>query len=195
MEKKITIDKATLKAIVVDTRLEILKSLGQKQKTLSDLSKELGLSAATLKEHLDILLNVNLIKKDDERKWKYYSLTFKGLNIVNPQETKALFSFVLGSLLTIGVFLFLLTAYVGNYQTSVSRSVDNATDDILVQEVNVYDQVNESTHNTASYEDFYNNNRSFINVSVVYLILFITLFLFTSYVGVFYFTKRKKRKR
>lgn len=104
MEEKILIDKETLKAIAVETRLNILKLLTQKEYTLSDLSGMLGLGNSTVKEHLDTLCKAGLIKKEEtDRKWKYYSLTFKGKRLVQPREVKVLFAFAFSLIATIGV--------------------------------------------------------------------------------------------
>ncbi len=104
MDDKILLDKDTLKALVVDTRLNILKLLSDKQYTLSDIAEKLNFSNSTIKEHLDILCNSGLIKKEEtDRKWKYYSLTLKGKRIVNPREVKVLFAFMVSLIAAIGV--------------------------------------------------------------------------------------------
>lgn len=104
MEEKILIDKETLKAIAVDTRLNILKLLFKKKYTLSDISEILGLGNSTVKEHLDILSKAGLIKKEDtKRKWKYYSLTFKGKMLIEPREIKVLFAFITTAIAAVGM--------------------------------------------------------------------------------------------
>ena len=103
MEEKILIDRETLKAIAVDTRMNILKLLSSNRYTLSDISEQLELGNSTVKEHLDILAGSNLIKKEETtRKWKYYSLTFKGRRLIQPREVKVLFAFVFSLIATIG---------------------------------------------------------------------------------------------
>jgi len=95
MEEKILIDKETLKALAVDTRMNILKLLTSKGYTLSEIAESLGLGNSTIKEHLDILVKAGLIKKEDtDRKWKYYNLTMKGKRLIQPREVKVLFAFV-----------------------------------------------------------------------------------------------------
>lgn len=109
MEEKILLDKQTLKALVVDTRMSILKLLVQKSYTLSDISEILGLKNSTVKEHLDKLVSAGLVKKEDtDRKWKYYKLTFKGRRIIEPKEVKVLFSFIITAIAAIGVGIRLL---------------------------------------------------------------------------------------
>jgi len=95
IEEKVLIDKETLKAIAVDTRLNILKLLAKKKYTLSDLSNMLGLGNSTIKEHMDHLVKAGLVEKEEtERKWKFYSITLKGRRLVEPREIKVLFAFV-----------------------------------------------------------------------------------------------------
>ena len=88
-EEKITLDKEVFKTLASGTRIEILKSLDRRRKTLSELSKELGMSVSTVKEHLDNLVRVGLIEQKDEGyKWKYYELTKKGKSILHPEDKK-----------------------------------------------------------------------------------------------------------
>ncbi|MFH1066190.1 MAG: winged helix-turn-helix domain-containing protein [Nanoarchaeota archaeon] len=99
MEEKVTIDMGTLKAIVVESRLNILKLLSEKSYTLTDIANLLEIKPSTVKEHLDILVKAGLITKEEtERKWKYYSLTFKGKMIVKPMEIKIMFMFAVTSI-------------------------------------------------------------------------------------------------
>ncbi len=87
MEDKITIDRESFKVLASDTRISILKSLKKQRKTLTELSREFGMSVSTIKEHLDNLSGVELISQiDDGHKWKYYELTRKGKEILNPGD-------------------------------------------------------------------------------------------------------------
>ena len=124
MEEKILIDKETLKAIAVDTRLNILKLLLKKKYTLSDIAGILGLGVSTIKEHLDILLKAGLIKKEDtERKWKYYSLTFKGKRLIEPREVKVLFAFITTLIAAVGMtFVFAKNFLVKGAQTFAAEA-------------------------------------------------------------------------
>ncbi len=80
------IDRKTLKALAADTRLDILKSLGKRRKTPSELSKELRLATSTVTEHLNKLEKASLIRREETgHKWIYYSLTKKGENLVKPK--------------------------------------------------------------------------------------------------------------
>ena len=109
MEDKILIDRRTLKAISSDTRFDILKHLYSKPCTLSELSEKLNLKNSTIKEHLDILCASGLIKKEDtNRKWKYYSVTFKGKKLVNPTEVRLFLTFIVSFLATLAFFGYFL---------------------------------------------------------------------------------------
>jgi len=115
MEEKILIDRETLKAIAVDTRINILKILSKKSYTLSDISDMLGLGASTVKEHLDTLLEAKLVKKEEtDRKWKYYSLTFKGRRFIEPKEVKVLFAFITTLIAAIGTALVFAKRFILN---------------------------------------------------------------------------------
>jgi DNA-binding transcriptional ArsR family regulator len=86
---KITLDRDTFKVLAADTRIDILKRLKEHKLTLTDLSQQMEMSPSTIKEHLDRLVEAGLIKGDERgMKWKYYSLTDKGLGILSPDETK-----------------------------------------------------------------------------------------------------------
>ncbi|OGI12642.1 hypothetical protein A3K64_03610 [Candidatus Micrarchaeota archaeon RBG_16_36_9] len=80
------IDRKTLKALSADTRLNILKSLGKRRKTPSELSKELNLATSTVVEHLNKLEEADLIRREETgHKWIYYNLTEKGSSLVKPR--------------------------------------------------------------------------------------------------------------
>jgi DNA-binding transcriptional ArsR family regulator len=87
-EEKIVLDKKSFGALAVDSRVNILKALRERRKTLSELSNELGLSVSSTKEHLGKLVDAELIiKVEDGHKWKYYELTRKGEKLVSPNQT------------------------------------------------------------------------------------------------------------
>ncbi|NIO43997.1 MAG: ArsR family transcriptional regulator [Candidatus Aenigmarchaeota archaeon] len=107
------IDRKTLKALAADTRLDILKSLGKRRKTPSELSKELNLAASTVVEHLNRLEEANLVRREETgHKWIYYGLTKKGSALVKP-KVPAQFIIVL-SLVAVVAFAGFMLYYV-NY--------------------------------------------------------------------------------
>ncbi|HWH08608.1 MAG TPA: winged helix-turn-helix domain-containing protein [Candidatus Thermoplasmatota archaeon] len=100
---RITLDRAVFKALASDTRLDILKALDERQKTVTELARELDLNKATVFEHLEKLAEVGLIQKlEDDRKWVYWQLTWTGRRLLHPEAiTLALvLSSAAGSLLT-----------------------------------------------------------------------------------------------
>jgi DNA-binding transcriptional ArsR family regulator len=109
---KIVLDSEAFKVLASDTRVQILKSLDERAKTVSELSRELELNKATVFEHLQQLVKGELVKKKDKdgRKWVYYTLTYKGTSLLHPETTTFM---VLFSLSAIGA----LTAFwqLGNW--------------------------------------------------------------------------------
>lgn len=94
---KVTLDMETFKALASQTRLDVLRALDERRKTLSELAKELELNKATVHEHLQLLLATGLVRKrDDEgRKWIYYELTWSGERLLHPEDTTT-FAILLG---------------------------------------------------------------------------------------------------
>ena len=142
MDDKITIDKDTLKAIASDTRLDILKQLDKKKHTLSDLSKSLNLSGPTIKEHLDVLSNAGLVRKEDSlRKWKYYSLTFKGKGLLRPNETRLFLTLLISIIVGLGIFVVLgLFSGMGSAvsrNSNLAYSADNSAISVSENATNV----------------------------------------------------------
>jgi DNA-binding transcriptional ArsR family regulator len=122
MEEKIVIDRDTLKAIVVENRLSILKLLLEKKYTQSEFAELLSISKPSVKEHLDILEKAKLITKEDtKRKWKYYSITFKGRFLVKPREVKVMFAFAFNIVAFLGVGAFILKEKVFVGATTLSQ--------------------------------------------------------------------------
>ncbi len=114
IEEKITLDRETFKVLSSDTRIRILKYLNTRRMTLSELSKRLKMSVSTVKEHLDNLAAAGLIvQKDEGHKWKYYELTRKGKNIINPVEKKVFI--ILG--LSVVAFLFSSYGFISKLYT------------------------------------------------------------------------------
>jgi len=86
---KIIIDREVFTALSSDTRIEILKELDERRKTLSELAKKLGCNKSAVYKHLSKLTEAGLVKKEEQvHKWIYYSLTWKGKNILHPERTK-----------------------------------------------------------------------------------------------------------
>lgn len=103
------LDLNLIKAISSDKRIDILKLLNKGRKTPTDIAKELNLSTPTTLEHLDKLIENDLVQRIDEgRKWKYYSLTNKGELLVNSNNSKR--EIPVRIFITLGIGLLLLFA-------------------------------------------------------------------------------------
>ncbi|MEM4336423.1 MAG: winged helix-turn-helix domain-containing protein [Candidatus Woesearchaeota archaeon] len=83
------IDRVIIKALSADTRVKILKLLEKRRHTQAELAANLNISPPAIKEHLTILENSGLVLKSDEGyKWKYYLLTEKAKQLLNPEKKK-----------------------------------------------------------------------------------------------------------
>jgi len=111
---ELKLDSKTFKALANEKRVDMLKLLGERRHTQSEIASELGLAVPTVKEHLSALVTAGLIEQHDEgRKWKYYSLTKSGKAVLAPEETKIW--------IMLGVFL--LSAVGAAYRFFTLKSV------------------------------------------------------------------------
>lgn len=128
-ETEIILDDKSFKALSADSRVNILKSLGQRRMTLTELSKKLSLENSTIKEHCSVLIDANLIKLiDDGHKWKYYELTGKGKSIIIPslmEQVRVLIMLCFGAVLFGGILFIALSS------TSMIGSTQNNQDTLL----------------------------------------------------------------
>lgn len=125
----ITLDKGAFKALASDTRVGILKSLGIRRKTLSELAREHGMSVSTIKEHLDNLSGVGLVEQKDEgHKWKYYELTRKGRGVLNPEERKIWILLSISALALLGTGLDMATGF---FSRALLSGVTLGTDSMM----------------------------------------------------------------
>lgn len=105
-EDKIILDRETFKALAADTRVNILKELMERRKTLSELSRCLCMSVSAVKEHLEVLCSSGLIiQRDEGHKWKYYELTEKGKCVLQPQRKSIWVALGLSSVALVGSVL------------------------------------------------------------------------------------------
>ena len=83
-------DDDVLKALVSDTRRNIVKTLSEGDRTPSDLSRLLSKSKSTISEHLEKLINAGLVEKIERpgRKWVFYTLTRKGESYVSKKSQR-----------------------------------------------------------------------------------------------------------
>ncbi len=105
---EISLDKETFKALASQTRVDVLKLLGQRRYMQSEIASVLNFSVPTVKEHLSALEKAGLVERHDEgRKWKYYSLTRKGHGVLHPEELKIW--------IVLGLFLFSIVGGIYTY--------------------------------------------------------------------------------
>ena len=103
----ITLSTNEFRALASENRTGIIKLLQGRNHTLSELSKKMGLSAPTVKQHLAILETAGLVKGLDEgRKWKYYCLTRKGKNIFSNDEGTNILIVLCVTVIALGLVLF-----------------------------------------------------------------------------------------
>lgn len=128
-DEKITLDRKTFKTLASDTRINILKSLDQRRKTLSELSKQFSMSVSTVSEHLGNLSSADLVvQKDEGHKWKYYELTRKGRGVLYP-ETKKIWVILAISL--VGIFMLGLDSLKGNKTLSAYNAIKPLGDEVM----------------------------------------------------------------
>lgn len=126
------------KTLSSDTRVQIIKFLSQRNFNLTELSSKLSLSAPSVKQHLEILLENDLIQSvDSEHKWKYYCLTRKGRKLVESSEASVLivlsqFAIGLAGFLAFlsGIFGFskILATSAADYRQPLTEVLPEATD-------------------------------------------------------------------
>lgn len=114
-----------LKAISAENRRVIIKSLKDRRKTLSELSRVLGIKPSSAKQHLSILEESGFVKQMDEgRKWKYYELTDKGKKLFALKEQNISVLLVFASaifVLAFAVYLFSM-ASIGSLSAAPTAS-------------------------------------------------------------------------
>lgn len=94
----LSLSTSEFKALSSESRVSILKLLEDRNHTLSELSTKTGMAAPTIKEHTRILQQAGLVQVLDEgRKWKYYTLTRKGKDILGARLKQTNFLILLSS--------------------------------------------------------------------------------------------------
>ena len=142
--ENIVIDKKTIKALNVKSRLHILELIQEKPKTLSMLAEELQLKASTISEHLKELEIADLIRKEKtERKWKYYYTTKKSEKILSPYETKVIFTLFSSLFLSLLSIVMLLKNKISTASTTITKRTLDAT----IEAVSIVNKTPKETNN------------------------------------------------
>ena len=89
VREKITLDKDIFDALASGIRIELLKRLDERAKTVTELSKQTQFYKSAIHRHLSVLMNHGLVeRRSNAHKWVYYHLTMKGKKILHPQRAK-----------------------------------------------------------------------------------------------------------
>ena len=115
MTEEIVLDCADIAALSSDTRVAIIKALNIRPMTVSELAGHLGLAKSTVHEHLCTLADRGMVTKDEDRKWRYYSLSERMRRILRPGNNHRI-SIQLGtSLVTLTLGVAFLTMFFRGY--------------------------------------------------------------------------------
>ena len=133
IQRQITLDIDSFKALSSETRVELLKTFNGRNWNVSDLSKKFELSKSTVHGHLLKLEKSGLISKiEQDNKWVYYRLTDKGKTIIAGKPAGltimvySIFSLLSGLLLLyIGMFYSGVAPYedIGMLKTAVTSAM------------------------------------------------------------------------
>ena len=134
MGEKILLDNEIFKALASQTRLEILKELDERKKTVTELSRIMDLNKATIYEHLNILNMVGLVAKiDSSNKWVYYKLTWRGTDLLHPEKKRIAIVLCLSvSFLITGILSSLAYMAQAAHSYANSEFLQSPTDTYLV---------------------------------------------------------------
>lgn len=155
MAQQISLDKETFKALAGETRVQILKELLERQKTQSELASKLHLSAPTVNEHLLLLKRAGLVQEiDDGHKWKYFSLSSKGKNILRPGEAQIMLVLSVLAVAFVGLLAMILmqTSGIGNFSSAqhTEKTIEPAPlQSISTGQANSTDSIAERSHAAA----------------------------------------------
>jgi DNA-binding transcriptional ArsR family regulator len=84
----LSLDQKAMRALTAESRVKILKKIDErKRRTVSELSRDIGLDKSTVHEHLKQLLDAGFVDKlNGNNIWVYYELTRKGKNILHSKN-------------------------------------------------------------------------------------------------------------
>jgi len=121
-----SLEKEDLKILGTESRVKILKHLGKRKMTVSELSRQVDMSKSTVHEHLATLADAGFIEKSDNNGniWVYYHLTDKGKKTL---RSRTRFFLMLSSAI---VVLLLGLARLWQYASEFSR--DTLHEDDLI---------------------------------------------------------------
>jgi len=99
---KVVLEQKALEALASETRVGVLKQLGDKQKTITQIARALAMDKAAVYRHLQKLGEGRLVERDASHSFTYYRLTWQGRAVVRPQDTTRI-AIILGSSLALAI--------------------------------------------------------------------------------------------
>ncbi len=137
----VKLDSDKLSAINNPTRKKILYLMSERPYTITELSKILGVSIPTVKEHILKLRDAGLVRlKDDKHKWKYYELTREGELIIKSSGKGVPINvvLVLSLAVIIGLFiLYLLPMFTGSPESEREPDVFDIQNDLPKTDIGI----------------------------------------------------------
>ncbi len=142
MEEKITLDLNSFKALASETRVHILKKLGGRRATASELASSLEISVQAASEHLEKMRAAGLVarvsrEEEPPRKWVYYELTDKGRALLQPESTKKIWVLLSASILAIAAGFSRILLDVFSPRVTLTPSGSNGFSDYGVNKLAV----------------------------------------------------------
>jgi DNA-binding transcriptional ArsR family regulator len=131
------LDKADMKVLSSDTRVEILRALTDRRKMPSELARELGIKPSTVVEHLKILKKSGMVTKiHTGHKWKYYDLSKKGANLIRPKfPVQFAIILTIGLIMIIGGFYDINTIVDFEYDYPIMKITKTITETVVEETV------------------------------------------------------------
>ena len=113
--EEIALDRDDLAALSSDVRVSILKSLDTRPMTMSELADGLGLARSTVHEHLGVLADADLVTHEGARKWRDYTLTKRGRQILHPGKNHRIIVILGTSLVAMTAGMLCVASYLSGF--------------------------------------------------------------------------------
>lgn len=84
MQEHTKLDKDTIRVVLSETRLNILKLLNKRRMMATELVATMGIKKNAVCKHLRKLIKAGLVQRvdDEKHKWIYYQLTPEGSSLI-----------------------------------------------------------------------------------------------------------------
>ncbi len=107
----ITLTKKSFDALSSDSRIRILKLLNERQMTLSELARKLHMSKSTVSQHIERLLEAELVVRKQRGKWVYYALSDAGRKILSSRVLRVKIIISIGTVLILAGIVLVYVHY------------------------------------------------------------------------------------